>query len=53
MNNNELINTIGGAVSYTSASFLNALARGINALYNLGKSLGSAMKTVISGKKCS
>jgi len=53
MNNNELINTIGGAVSYTSASFLNAVARGINAFYNLGKSIGTAIKTVISGKICS
>lgn len=54
MSNKELINVRGGATStYTSAAFLNALARGISVLYDLGVSLGSTLKLVISGKKCS
>lgn len=54
MTNKELINVRGGATStYTSAAFINAIARGIGVLYDLGKSVGSTLKIIISGKKCS
>lgn len=51
MSNEELISVRGGS-SYTSASFLNALARGANVLYNLGSVVGKSIKLYISGKKC-
>ncbi len=53
MSNQELLLVRGGAVSsYTSAAFLNAIARGITALYNLGKAFGSSLKIIVTGKKC-
>ena len=52
MTKEELNNVIGGAVSYTSASFLNALSRGIEALYSIGRACGTALRMLIIGKKC-
>lgn len=52
MTEKELNNIIGGAVSYTSASFLNAISRGIGALYDLGRACGSAIRMIITGRKC-
>ncbi len=52
MTNEELHNIYGGAVSYTSASFLNAISRGIEALYSLGRACGTAIRMLISGNKC-
>ncbi len=52
MTNEELISTVGGATSYTSASFINALARGVNVLYGLGRALGSAIRMSFSKRKC-
>lgn len=52
MSSEELYNVIGGAVSYTSATFLNAIARGINSLYNIGRASGTALRMLITGKRC-
>ncbi len=52
MSNKELINVRGGS-SYTSASFINAIARGANVLYNLGTTIGKSIKLFISGQRCS
>lgn len=52
MNNEELLNIKGGTTNYTSAGFLNALARGISVLYNLGVSCGETLRYFIKGNKC-
>lgn len=48
----ELKKIEGGAVSYTSAAFLNAISRGINTCYNLGRTCGTALKYLLKGKSC-
>ncbi len=49
MSKEELSTITGGNVS---ASYLNALARGIESLYNLGKAFGTAMRMILKGKRC-
>ena len=51
MKDEELV-VVGGATSFTSAAFLNAIARGIETLFNVGKAFGSSLKLIFS-KKCS
>lgn len=51
MTDKELYETVGGAS--ISASLLNAVARGIDTLYNLGRAFGTAINMFIKGKKCS
>jgi hypothetical protein len=50
MKKEELYNVRGG-FSF-SASGLNAIVRGVNALYNLGVALGSAIRRAIKRKVC-
>ena len=50
LNKEEMLNISGGGIS---ASFKNALARGINTLLDLGRSLGTSIRRSISGKVCS
>lgn len=50
LNEKEMLNISGGAIS---ASFINAIARGINTLLDLGRSLGTSIRRSISGKICS
>jgi len=50
LNKVEMLNVSGGAIS---ASFINAIARGINTLLDLGRSLGTSIRRSISGKICS
>ena len=45
----ELLKIEGGAIS---AAYITALVRGINSLLDLGRSLGTALRRVISGIKC-
>lgn len=52
MSNKELHETKGGATSFTSASWLSAISKGINTLYNLGRSIGTSIRMIVSGKKC-
>ena len=47
---NELKCIIGGAITGT---MINAIARGITSIYNVGRALGSALRRAISGKYCS
>ena len=49
LNEKEMLNISGGAIS---ASFINAIARGINTLLDLGRSLGTSIRRSISGKVC-
>lgn len=53
MTNEELIEVNGGASSYTSATFLNAIARGIDACYTIGRACGTAIRMLFSQKRCS
>lgn len=53
MTNEELIKVNGGASSYTSATFLNAIARGIDACYTIGRACGTAIRMLFSQKRCS
>ena len=52
LNNKELMDIIGGA-NYLSASFINAAARAIDTIMDIGRSLGSAVRRAVSGKVCS
>ena len=52
MTNEELLNTTGGAAGL-SATLLNAISRGIQTVYDLGKACGTALRMLFSGKKCS
>lgn len=45
----ELCEIVGGAVT---ASFLNAIARGINVILDLGRSVGSAIRRIGNGTVC-
>ena len=48
----ELVNVMGGA-NWLTASFFNAAARTIETVMEVGRSLGSAIRRVFSGKVCS
>lgn len=52
MKDKELILVTGGAFSLSAAT-INAIVRGAEAIYNLGRSLGSTLKMWKTGKKCS
>lgn len=49
LKNDELIKVSGGAISGT---MLNALSRGLSTLLDLGRSLGTAIRMIITGKRC-
>lgn len=46
----ELINVVGGAIS---ASMISAIVRGINSFLDLGRSIGTAIRRIQSGRICS
>ena len=46
----EMENIIGGDLT---SSFINAIVKAINTLYDLGKETGSAIRRINSGKYCS
>lgn len=50
LSKDELKNIIGGSIS---ASMIGYLVRGINSILDLGRSLGSAIRRVQSGRLCS
>ena len=49
MREEELNQIYGGAFS---AALINAISRGFNTIYELGRSLGTSLKMIISKKKC-
>ena len=51
MLNDDLLKKYYGGLSI-NASVLNALARGITTILELGRSLGTALKRSISGSMC-
>ena len=50
MSKEELNNIVGGAS--ISASMLNALSRGVETIYNLGRAFGTAINMLIKGRRC-
>lgn len=52
LKNNELIKIEGGAINYTSASFISAITRGFNLILDLGRSIGTAINRIINKKTC-
>ncbi len=51
MSDKELLKVTGGASSF-SASLLSAIIKGINTLYELGRSLGTAIRREQENKLC-
>ena len=51
LDSKELLNIDGGA-NWLSASFLNAASRALSTLYDLGRSLGTAIRRTINGSVC-
>lgn len=52
MTDKELTEIVGGAATF-SAAFLNAISRGVETIYSLGKAFGTALNMIIKGKRCS
>lgn len=50
MSKEELINVSGGAS--VNASWINSLARGVETVYNLGRSLGTVLRMLLKGARC-
>ena len=50
LNKEELLKVSGGGIT---AAWLNAAARAVTTLVDLGRSLGTAIRRSISGKVCS
>ena len=49
MNNNELMNIAGGAIT---ASLVSAVARAFSYIYSFGQSAGSTVRRILSGSYC-
>ena len=49
LNDNELKSINGGSIT---ATFLNAIVKGLSLLIELGKSLGSSIRRITSGTTC-
>lgn len=45
----ELLKIVGGSISGT---LINAMVRGINALLDVGRSLGTSVRMIIDRRKC-
>lgn len=52
LSKNELLQVQGGSVTVT-ATLINALARGISVLFELGKAVGSSIRRAITKTTCS
>ena len=51
MTDEELYQVTGGAS--ISGSMLNAISRGVETIYNLGRAFGTAINMIIKGRRCS
>ena len=49
MNDLELQQIVGGGLS---ATFFNAISRSINTLLDFGRTIGTSIRMIISGKRC-
>ncbi len=46
---NEMVNIAGGSLT---SSFINAITKVVNTLYDIGEATGSAIRRLTSGKYC-
>lgn len=53
LNKQELIEVKGGASKFITAAFITSLARAGNMLLDLGRSLGTSIRRLVSGNVCS
>ncbi len=49
----ELIQIVGGSTNIFTATFLNAIARCINSILDVGRAIGSSIARLKSGNICS
>lgn len=47
----ELYTIIGGKLSL-SATLINAFSRGVNTILDLGRTLGTSVRMLVSGRRC-
>ena len=47
----ELYNIVGGKFNLSS-TLLNAFARGVNTIMDVGRTLGTSIRMLVSGKRC-
>ena len=53
MNNKELLETTGGNSLLTNSAFVNAMVRGFNLVFDLGRTIGTIINMAFNNKKCS
>ena len=53
MKNEELISIVGGGTSWLTATFLNAIARGLDTILEIGRSIGTTIARTINHTTCS
>lgn len=53
LTNDQALEIRGGISKLISGTFLNSISRVITTLLDLGRSLGSSLRMLKSGKKCS
>jgi hypothetical protein len=46
----EMLNIVGGGT--LSASLITSIVRGVNALFEIGQSIGTSIRRIYSGKIC-
>ena len=51
MQDYELVEVVGGGFSFT-ATFLNAFSRSINTIMDFGRSIGTSIRMLVTGKRC-
>ncbi|MBR1416380.1 MAG: hypothetical protein IJ572_00990 [Bacilli bacterium] len=51
MSDLELYEVVGGGFSF-SAAFLNAMSRTINTIMDFGRTIGTSIRMLVSGKRC-
>lgn len=49
LRNKEMEEVTGGAIA---SSFINAISKAVNTIYQLGKQTGSALRRIVSGSYC-
>ena len=50
MSNQELYETVGGAISYTSSGFINAISRLLSTVLSIGQVVGTVIRKSIKSK---
>lgn len=47
----ELYSIVGGKINF-SATLVNAFSRGINTILDLGRTFGTSIRMLVSGRRC-